>query len=437
MLNARSSTANRTTAGRWTVAAALLASTVTLLAACGGSATGGSDTGSSAPESSATTDSGTGSNTPVIRGNAVACTASASQTCAVAGTNAGEVVVSWGTMTPPNNVKYVGYEVKIKSGTGDWAGAGTGCSSGNMESAKNATGCTVTGLAAGTYSFKVAPVGKILGVTATASFVTRSPDVIVAGTPSAPVITAATSTESTTATVTFSAPTETGGSDITGYTVASDSGNITKTATTAGTVTVDGLTAGTSYTFTVTATNAAGFTSDKSAPSGTVTPVKTYAVGDTGPGGGKVFYRATTPFTSAGSACGSSCSYLEVGPRSAATITWCASTTTQVAGTFGTAVGTGYQNTQNMRNSTTTCATGAWQWATTTSGGLSDWYLPSKNELAFIYATRTAVSLVGDQSYWSSSQSYSDTAWYHQFAQSTGYEGMKKQPKYVLPVRAF
>ena len=109
------------------------------------------------------------------------CTASASQTCAVAGTNAGEVVVSWGTMTPPNNVKYVGYEVQIKSGTGDWAGAGTGCSSGNMKSAKNATGCTVTGLAAGTYSFKVAPLAKVLGVNVPASSVTRSPDVIVAG----------------------------------------------------------------------------------------------------------------------------------------------------------------------------------------------------------------------------------------------------------------
>jgi hypothetical protein len=342
-------------------------------------------------------------------------------------------------MTPSDsNDKLKGYEVAIKIGTNDWAVAGTGCSSANMNSKEAATSCTVTGLAAGTYSFKVAPVLKTNGSNKrTGTYVTQSPDVIVAGAPGAPSITTATATGSTTATVTFTAPTLTGGSDITKYTVASVSGNITKTATTAGTVTVDGLTAGTSYTFTVTATNAAGFTSVKSAPSGTVTPVKTYAVGDTGPGGGKVFYRATTPFTSAGSACGSSCSYLEVGPRSAATITWCASTTTQVAGTFGTAVGTGYQNTQNMRNSTTTCATGAWQWATTTSGGLSDWYLPSKDELAYIYSARTAVRLVGAQSYWSSSQSYSDTAWYHQFAQSTGYEGMKKDPSYVLPVRAF
>ena len=258
-----------------------------------------------------------------------------------------------------------------------------------------------------------------------------------AGIPSAPVITAATSTESTTATVTFSAPTETGGSDITGHTVASVSGDVTKTATTAGTVTVDGLTPGTDYAFTVTATNAAGFTSDKSAPSGTVTPVKTYAVGDTGPGGGKVFYAATTPFD-CGPTLTSTCNYLEVGAKSAATITWCSKTRTLVEGTFGTAAGTGSKNTQNMKNSTTACATGAWVSATAASGGLSDWYLPSKDELDYLYSARTAVGMFEDaNSYWSSSQVGGEMARCHQFVRSTGYEGMKADPRYVRPVRAF
>jgi hypothetical protein len=43
MGESRSSRANRTIVGRWTVAAALLASIVTVLAACGGGATVGSE----------------------------------------------------------------------------------------------------------------------------------------------------------------------------------------------------------------------------------------------------------------------------------------------------------------------------------------------------------------------------------------------------------
>ncbi len=149
-----------------------------------------------------------------------------------------------------------------------------------------------------------------------------------------------------------------------------------------------------------------------------------------------MFYVSTDGF-----ACGpdltSTCKYLEVGPRSAETSKWCASTTTLVAGTFGTAVGTGYKNTQNMKNSSA-FATGAWVSAMVTSGGLSDWYLPSKDELAHLQTQRAAVGMSGDtNAYWSSSQTFSDTARYHQFVYSAGNEGMKKDPRYVLPVRAF
>src|ERR1700694_3158075 len=72
------------------------------------------------------------------------------------------------------------------------------------------------------------------------------------------------------ATVTWTAPTNTGTSPITSYTVTSSPGGIT--ASTAGTsTTVSGLTPGVSYTFTVTATNAAG-TGLPSAPSNAVVP---------------------------------------------------------------------------------------------------------------------------------------------------------------------
>ncbi|MFZ0928578.1 MAG: kelch repeat-containing protein, partial [Syntrophobacteraceae bacterium] len=73
------------------------------------------------------------------------------------------------------------------------------------------------------------------------------------------------------ATVSFTAPTSTGGSSITGYTVTSSPGD--KTASGAGSpITVKGLTNGTAYTFTVTAKNKIGTGPASSPPSPPVTP---------------------------------------------------------------------------------------------------------------------------------------------------------------------
>ena len=72
--------------------------------------------------------------------------------------------------------------------------------------------------------------------------------------------------------VTWTAPTTNGGSPITGYTITSSPGGITKTVDGDQTTgTINGLTNGTSYTFTVVATNATG-TSPASSPSNAVTP---------------------------------------------------------------------------------------------------------------------------------------------------------------------
>jgi hypothetical protein len=75
---------------------------------------------------------------------------------------------------------------------------------------------------------------------------------------------------STSASVSFTAPVNDGGSAITGYTVTSTPDNITATGT-ASPIVVTGLTNGTSYTFTVHATNAAG-DGPESVASNAVTP---------------------------------------------------------------------------------------------------------------------------------------------------------------------
>jgi hypothetical protein len=72
------------------------------------------------------------------------------------------------------------------------------------------------------------------------------------------------------ATVSFHAPLDDGGSPVTSYTVTSNPGGITASGTTTS-ITVAGLTNGVSYTFTVVALNANG-SSQPSAPSNAVTP---------------------------------------------------------------------------------------------------------------------------------------------------------------------
>jgi hypothetical protein len=89
------------------------------------------------------------------------------------------------------------------------------------------------------------------------------------GNPGAPTIGTATAGDAS-ASVTFTAPTNNGGSAITSYTVTSSPGSLTGTGASSP-ITVSGLTNGTAYTFTVTATNATG-TGPASAASNSVTP---------------------------------------------------------------------------------------------------------------------------------------------------------------------
>src|SRR5664280_1737896 len=137
---------------------------------------------------------------------------------------------------------------------------------GNITGTGTASPIIVTGLTNGTaYTFTV--IATNANGNSPASVASNS--VTPSSGPGAPTIGTATAGNAQ-ATVTFTAPASNGGSAITGYTVTSTPGSITKTGTVSPII-VTGLTNGTAYTFTVIATNATS-NSLPSAASNSVTP---------------------------------------------------------------------------------------------------------------------------------------------------------------------
>lgn len=184
------------------------------------------------------------------------------------------------------------------------------------------------------------------------------------------------------------------------------------------TIYVGGLQASTFYSFTVAAVNADGVSAPSadspqvqtaSLPQSSSTQVveRTYAVGDTGPGGGIIFYVASTQFASPGSTCNTNCKYLEVAPSTwqrgiseeDLSYTWSLNTsvTTEqdrtTAGTEGRVsersiekanwrIGAGFNNTRVMK---VAGAQSDAQSAVLAYGGndssAGQWFIPSLNEM--------------------------------------------------------
>lgn len=188
--------------------------------------------------------------------------------------------------------------------------------------------------------------------------------------PDAPTIGTATG-GNTTASVTFTAPANVGGSAITSYIVISTPSGITGTAASSP-VTVSGLSNGTAYTFKVFANNNYG-PSVLSASSNSVTPA--LAIGDALGGG---FFAGQ--ISTAGN--GVADYNLIVGPVSSAQNTskeW-KTTNTSTSGT--SSVIDGPTNSANMNNASHPAAEFC---EGLTIGGFSDWYMPAKNELEICY----------------------------------------------------
>jgi len=172
-------------------------------------------------------------------------------------------------------------------------------------------------------------------------------------------------------------------------------------------------------------------------------------VGNTGPGGGIVFYvhdaTATAPWR-----------YLEAAPNTWSggvedpSAKWCSvvdneapllSTGDTSAVHTLTTIGSGFSNTRMMIGS---CSFGAANMAASyNGGGKSDWFLPSKAELNELYAQRVIVGgFIPDapptrSPYHSSSENNANADLVKEFA--TGFDGTgdKNANYYVRPVRAF
>jgi hypothetical protein len=168
----------------------------------------------------------------------------------------------------------------------------------------------------------------------------------------------------------------------------------------------------------------------------------TCELGNTGPGGGKVFY-VQTPTAAA------PWRYMEAAPNTWSggsadpTIAWCSNTANFVPNlltgvTAGVqtskAIGAGYTNTQKMLRGCTFGAANAA--AAYNGGGKSDWHLPSKDELNQLYSQTANVGGFEPEYYWSSSEEIAGSSWGSSFGGGEGY-GLKSDTKYVRPVRAF
>jgi hypothetical protein len=210
-------------------------------------------------------------------------------------------------------------------------------------------------------------------------------------------------------------------------------------------------------TYTITATNASGSTTRNFAL--TVSAAVTYTVGSNGPGGGKIFYVASTPF-----ACGptrsTTCTYLEAA-NTGWTVDarpWAQATPANYQGTrvsnagspetaTATGIGWGYWNTlaiisQGNSNSSTSAAAWADSFTRTVSSVVyDDWYLPSSEEITQLWTNRSAVGMNDDERYWSSTESSTNAG--QAISERMGNFGgnlagqLKSIDAKVRPIRAF
>lgn len=169
----------------------------------------------------------------------------------------------------------------------------------------------------------------------------------------------------------------------------------------------------------------------------------TCVIGDTGPGGGIVFY-VRTPSAAA------PWRYLEAAPNTWSggvadpQMKWCSNSdyikllsdgSTPSSPATLEAVGSGFRNTKMMLGS---CTYGAANFATSyNGGGKSDWFLPSTLEIYYLYVQRVTVGGFSAGRYWASTEANASYSFFMDFPNGFYNSFEKISNYYVRPVRAF
>jgi hypothetical protein len=158
----------------------------------------------------------------------------------------------------------------------------------------------------------------------------------------------------------------------------------------------------------------------------------TLSVGQTGPGGGIVFFDKGE-FTDGWR-------YLEVTPTDQSTSTKWGCGGTEIGGTSGL-VGTAKNNTNLIVAGCNQTGIAAKIANDLNLGGKTDWYLPSIGDLRVMYLNLHKNNLGNfntSNRYWSSTESYGSYAWFFNFnGGDAGSFGSKGDTYYVRAVRAF
>ena len=162
----------------------------------------------------------------------------------------------------------------------------------------------------------------------------------------------------------------------------------------------------------------------------------TYNIGETGPGGGIIFYRSAKGFTMTDN--GQKCHYLEAATADVGSRVW-SSLATPPSG-MGDTIGTGRKNTSDILSMEPTAPAALQCSIYSSGGGYFDWFLPSKDELYQLYENRAIIGITTGR-YWSSSDypPPPGDACCLDFSSGTGswIPGIKNYAELVRPIRAF
>ena len=342
--------------------------------------------------------------------------------------------------------------------------ATTGALSGTPNTVSGATAYTITatnasGSATQTFTLTVT-VGAALKVAVTQASVGSSPGIAFTTQPQITIQDLGGNTI-TTSTAVVTATVSTGGTLVGTATATASSG-----VATFSNLGIRGYGTATTYTITYTA---AGLTTATQS----VTP-SALIVGNTGPGGGKIFYVATSTGFNCGPTTTEKCYYLEAAPTTDGTTNkwtdvlrfWSADAnnnkSTSVPNARGIVIGTGYKNSlaivaQSGNVALTSAAVAASEYRG--PNNLTDWYLPSKDELnqmckwqrgvawisnatvcegGTINTGSGAAGFVATDYYWSSSEWLDSFSYFQHFVNDPSQgSNAKGNPRYVRPVRAF